>query len=331
MQQKVLYVITKSNWGGAQRYVFDLATHLPKDRFEVVVALGGTGEKGADTGLLEKKLKDAGIRTIFIKSFMRDISAAKEFGALGELIEIFKHEKPDVVHLNSSKAGLLGALAARIAGVKKIIFTAHGWPFRESRNLLARLILWKLSYYTALLSTKVICVSDYDLKQARKMPFVSHKAVRIYNGIEPVEYASGEKVRSLFPAGAKITGTIGELNKNKNQIALIKEARKNPDMFVAIAGAGELEGFLKQKIADYHLEDRVKLLGFVPYPEVIKGFDVFALPSLKEGLPYVLIQARQAGLPVVANRTGGVGEILDAKDMSDFTLEKMVEKTIAQY
>ena len=163
------------------------------------------------------------------------------------------------------------------------------------------------------------------------MPFVAHKAVRIYNGVEPLNLGSGEKIRSAFPAGVKITGTIGELNKNKNQIALIEKAKKNSDMYVAIVGAGELKDFLQSKIDEYKLGERVKLLGFILQNEALPGFDTFALPSIKEGLPYVLIDAKMAGLPIVANRTGGVGEILDAKDMSEFKIEKMVEKTIALY
>ena len=73
------------------------------------------------------------------------------------------------------------------------------------------------------------------------------------------------------------------------------------------------------------------LFGFREARDVLKGFDVFALPSLKEGLPYVLLEAKAAGLPIIANRVGGVGEILDAKDMTDFSLERMVEKTTALY
>ncbi|HEV8677473.1 MAG TPA: glycosyltransferase [Candidatus Paceibacterota bacterium] len=329
MQEKVLYVITKSNWGGAQQYVFDLAAGLPKERFKPVVALGGAGEAGAKAGLLAQKLEGAGIRTIFVRSFMRDISLMKEFSAFSELLHIFKNEKPDVVHLNSSKAGALGGLAARLAGVRKIIFTAHGWPFRENRSPFSRGLLWLASYATGLLATTVVCVSDFDLAQARAMPGV--RAVRIYNGVGEAEFASGESVRALFPAGARITGTVGELNRNKNQIALVEAARKDPDMFVAIAGEGELRGMLEQKIKEYKLEGRVKLLGFVPYGQVMKGFDVFALPSLKEGLPYVLIQARQAGVPIEANRTGGVVEILDVKDLDEFKLEKMISKTAALY
>jgi glycosyltransferase involved in cell wall biosynthesis len=307
--KKILLVITKSNWGGAQRYVFDLATNLPKEEFEVVVALGGTGEKNASPGQLEKKLREAGVRTIFVSSFMRDISMGKEFGAFSELIKIFKKEKPDIVHLNSSKAGALGALAARVAGVKKVIFMAHGWPFWEDRNIVLKGVIWLTSWITALLSHTTICVSDYDLAVARKMPLVGHKAVRIYNGIKPQKLGSGEKIRSAFPQGAKITGTVGELNKNKNQKALIERAKEDPNLRVAIVGEGEERANLEDLIKRYALGERVKLFGFVPAEEVMSGFDTFALPSIKEGLPYVLIQAKFAGLPLEANRVGGVGEI----------------------
>jgi glycosyltransferase involved in cell wall biosynthesis len=163
--------------------------------------------------------------------------------------------------------------------------------------------------------------------------FSRSKIVVIHNGIKlPMEFVSGEKIRNAFPTGAHITGTIGEMIKNKNQITLIERAKNNPDMYVAIVGGeGEERQRLEEKIKEYGLGHRVKLFGFVPARDVLKGFDVFALPSLKEGLPYVLLEARAAGLPIEANRVGGVGEILDAKDMSDFSLEQMVAKTAALY
>jgi glycosyltransferase involved in cell wall biosynthesis len=74
----------------------------------------------------------------------------------------------------------------------------------------------------------------------------------------------------------------------------------------------------------------VKLFGFIPAAEVLRGFDTFALPSLKEGLPYVLIEAKAAGLPIEANRVGGVGEILD-HDLEEFSLPRMVKETVAVY
>ena len=122
-----------------------------------------------------------------------------------------------------------------------------------------------------------------------------------------------------------------ELNKNKNHIFLIEEARSDENMYVAIVGEGENHLFLEKKIKEYGLEARVKLFGFMPAEEVLRGFDIFALPSLKEGLPYVLIEAKAVGLKIKANRVGGVGEIIDSENINDFSLQKMLNKTVRLY
>ena len=277
-------------------------------------------------------MQENGITTHPIASLQRDVSLAADIKSFFELLRLFRTEKPDVVHLNSSKAAGIGALAARLAGVPRIIFTAHGWPFWEQRNSISRGLIYLFSWLTALLAHSVIVVSNYDLRVAQKMPFIGHKTARIYNGIDfNAPLYSADIVRHSFPKGVHITGTIGELTRNKNQIALIEKARKNPEMYVAIVGDGEDRLFLKKKIDEYGIGDRVKLMGFQLASTVLKGFDIFALPSIKEGLPYVLLEAKAAGLPIEANRVGGVGEILDAKDMSEFSLERMTEKTIALY
>jgi len=320
--KKILFVITKSNWGGAQRYVFDLATHLPQE-CAVSVAQG-------QPGLLAQKLAEAGVATHPIKSLQRDVSVWADIKSFFELYWLFIQEQPDVVHLNSSKAGGVGALAARLAAVPHIVFTVHGLPWDEPRGPVARSLIYIATRLTFLLSHKVITISQDNYRRARACWLCRDKIVLIYNGIGPMEFGSGEAIRSAFPQGARIVGTIGELNKNKNHIALIEETKNKP-RYVAIVGEGELRPMLEAKIKEYGLEERVKLFGFMPAKDVLKGFDVFALPSLKEGLPYVLLEAKQAGLPIEANRIGGIPDILDAQDMSEFTLEKMVEKTAAVY
>lgn len=324
-KKKILFAITKSNWGGAQRYVYDLATALPRDQFEVSVAFG-------QPGLLATKLDAARVTTYPILGLQRDVSVIADVKSFFELLRLFQTKKFDVVHLNSSKAAGIGALAARLAGVPRIIFTVHGWPFGGQRNLFHRSLMYLFSWLTAFFSHKVIVVSNYDFSVAKKMPFIGHKTTRIYNGINMhFPLGSGDVVRHSFPKNANITGTVGELTRNKNQISLIEGARRNPDMYIAIVGEGEDYLYLMKKIEEYGLKTRVKLFGFMPAIEVLRGFDVFALPSIKEGLPYVLLEAKAAGLPIVANRVGGVGEILDAKDISDFSLQQMVQKTIALY
>lgn len=331
MKKKIIFVITKSNWGGAQRYVYDLATKLPESEFDVCVALGGAGSKDAKVGKLEEKLRLNGIRTIFIKSFMRDISIFKEFAAFFELISILRHEKPDIVHLNSSKAGGTGALAARLCGVRRIIFTSHGWAFNENRSLFVITLIEVLQWITVLFSHKTVCVSRFDADQVKHWPLVAKKISVVHNGITPMTLGTGEVIRSAFPKGVSITGTIGELTRNKNQEVLIEEAMRDSSMYVAIVGEGEDRKMLEERIKSYNLEDRVKLFGFISADEALKGFDKFTLPSIKEGLPYVLLEAKQAGLPIIANRVGGIGEILDNEDPEEFTLDRMLRKTIEVY
>ncbi len=325
MVARILYVITKANWGGAQKYVYDLAISLPENEFAVTVAVGGDGA-------LSKKLREAGIPVLSLASVQRDLSITNDIGGFFAIYKAIRATRPDIVHLNSSKAGGLGALAARLLGVRNIIFTAHGWPFMEKRNIVWRIFVWTSSWITALLSHTVIVISTNELRLGKRLPFCAEKMRLIHNGIDlHMRFGSGECIRHAFPANAHITGTIGELNKNKNQIALIEEARGNPVMYVAIVGEGELRPYLEAKIREYGLQDRVKLFGFMPAQDALRGFDEFALPSLKEGLAYVLLEAKAAGLPLRTNRIGGIPDILDALDMDDFTLDRMVEKTIAVY
>ena len=152
-KKKILYLITKSNWGGAQRYVFDLATSLNKEEYDVVVALGGTGR-------LVDELKNKKVRVIQLKSLERDISIFKEIKSAIELFKIIKSEKPNILHINSSKAGGLGALIGRILGVPKIIFTAHGWAFNEDRPWRQKISIKTLHWLTILLSHTTITVSE---------------------------------------------------------------------------------------------------------------------------------------------------------------------------
>jgi glycosyltransferase involved in cell wall biosynthesis len=123
---KILYLITKSNWGGAQRHVFDLAVAMKDRGHDVAVALGGDGT-------LRTRLEAAGIYTHSIASLGRDISTGKDTGSLKEIMSVIHHRRPDILHVHSPKAAGLGAVAGRILGVKKIMYTVHGWAFNEDR------------------------------------------------------------------------------------------------------------------------------------------------------------------------------------------------------
>jgi glycosyltransferase involved in cell wall biosynthesis len=325
-RKKILYVITKSNWGGAQRYVFDLATSLPKEEFDSAVALGGTGEKKAEAGALAKKLQEAGVRTIFIKSLTRNVSGFGEFSALRELIDIFKKERPNIIHLNSSKAITLGALAGRLARVPSIISTVHGWAFNEPRSPL-QTVLIRLSHWIGVaLAHRTIVVSLFDLHQVSHWRAKRSKIVHINNGTASFEMVdkigAREHLISLCPAlgvhkDAFWVGTNSELHKNKGLDFLLTAFAKihtaHPETIVVIASSGEEKKNLEDLAQKLDIKEKVFLLGYVENArQYLHAYDVFTLTSRKEGLPYALLEAGLASLPVVASKTGGIPEIIES-------------------
>lgn len=321
-RKKILYCITKSNWGGAQRYVYDLATSLPKDSFDIAVL---HGEEGA----LSEKLKQAGIRTISLKELSRNINIFKDFSTFFKLIKIFKTEKPDIIHLNSSKMGLLGALAGRFVRIKKIIFTSHGWAFNEDRSVWQKKILFMFQWLTIKLAHQTIAVSEQTKHQISENNSLDKKITVIRNGLAEISFlnktAAREKISEKMPAdfnpGNRLwLGTISELHKNKGLKYIIEamhlldvtyDNRNNLPILVII-GEGEKRAKLEQRINRYGLEDTVFLVGRIEDAQkYLKAFDIFTLTSITEALPYVILEAGLAGLPIIASGVGGIPEIID--------------------
>ncbi len=314
-KKKILYLITKGNWGGAQKYVFDLASEL--EEFEVVVA------HGKPFGELSEKLKEAGIRTIEITDLERDIDFLGEFWVAKKLWKILKKEKPDVVHLNSSKIGGMGALVCRLFGIKKIIYTAHGWAFNEKRSFWQIWLIKFLSWLTILLCHKTIVVAKKEYKQVIDWPFITKDGIRlIYNGIKPIYFFNREEAQGILEEkigqslnGNFVIGTISELTKNKGLKYAIDGlediVKGNNRVKFIVIGEGEDRGYLEKEIRDEGLEDRIFLVGQIEEAgRYLKAFDILLLSSIKEGFPFVLLEAGLAGLPVIATEVGGIPEII---------------------
>lgn len=316
---KVLYIITKSNWGGAQRHVFDLATSMKNRGHDVWVALGGEG-------ILKNKLEQAGIYTFSIATLGRDVNVGKDAGSFKEIYTVIKNKQPDIVHLHSPKAAGLGSLAARLLRVKKIITTVHGWTWNEMRPIQEKLAIIFFSWLTMILSHKTILVSEKDHKQAEYFPFVKDKLAVIPLGIKPITFVSvdGAKQAMAKIIGMNVAdfykknviGTIAELHPNKGLPCLIESMKvvsgQQPNTISIIISDGEEKERLATMIKENGLSNNVFLAGYLENAsEYLKAFHVFALPSIKEGLPYVILEAGLASLPVVATTVGGIPEIID--------------------
>lgn len=318
---KVLYLITKSNFGGAQRYVYDLATNIPTDFYRVKVAFGGTGERQAKTGELKEILEAKNISTTEIPNFMRDMSVTQDIRAFFEILRIIRTEKPDVLHVMSSKAGGLGALAGRLTRVPKIIFTSHGLAYDETwRPRWQRFFIWIASWCTFLLSTKTIQLTNDTYTRARKMPLVGKKMVLVHNGRNIPHFLTREEARKKLceteiVCGERWVGTIAELTPNKNLSVFIEAIalmhKQGLRAHGWILSDGEEKANLEQLSKKVSLEHYIHLKGRVANASTyLQSFDVFTLPSRKEGLPYVLLEAGYAGLPVVASNIPGISDII---------------------
>lgn len=327
---EVLILITKSNMGGAQRYVYDLATNLPKDIYSVEVMAGGNGP-------LIEKLKLAGIEASGDLPIGRDLDIFEDIKVFFKLISILRKKRPDVLHVNSSKIGGLGALAGRLMKVPKIVFTAHGWAFNEDRSFISKLLI-KLSYWFIInLSHVTIAVSEATKYQMRNWPTIFEKITVIHNGIK--KESSFSKINARYglsqlnkqfsqiikdtPAkNLTIIGSVGELHPIKGYEYALRgihnlidsKQNKNPNrkIIYAIFGEGENRDNLEKTIKDLGLESSVILFGHVNNAyQYLKAFDIFLMPSISEGLPYVVLEAGLASLPVISTIVGGIPEIID--------------------
>jgi glycosyltransferase involved in cell wall biosynthesis len=290
VRKKILIVITKgSPFGGAQRYVYDLATHLPADRFEAIVACG-------EGNSLIEKLNGVNIRTIQIPSLVREINIKKDWKAYKELRQVIKTEKPDVVHLNSSKAGFIGAFAS-LNTTTKTIFTAHNWGFNDKdRSTISRFVYYVAHYFTLLACDHVISVSQRTSHDIDWLPLVKDKIKVIYNGVGKLPFLTKKEAREFFGVDSKKTllYSLSELHKNKGidlairAIKLLPEDKKG-EVVYCIAGTGEESENLEKLIFELGVEENVRLMGFVEQGfRYLPGADAFLMPSRTEAFPYSL-------------------------------------------
>ncbi len=324
---KILYVITKASFGGAQKYVLDLSSHFKSKGHDVIVVHGKNEFEGSN--IFISKLASEGIKTIELSSLGRDIKVWGDIKTFFALIRLFFEEKPNIVHLNSSKVGAIGAFAVRVRNTINYklstinsVYTAHGLPHNEQRPLWQKIILKISTWLTFIFVHKVIVVADKELKEVENWWGVGKKITRIYNGVGEIEFTPRAQARAELSERIKVQlenklviGSIAELTKNKGLLEFLpilqKLKEKYPDFIYLHFGTGELAKDLKQKATRLNLATHIFWLGFDKKAGTyLKAFDIFTLPSLKEGLPYALLEAGSAGVAVAASNVGGIPEII---------------------
>ncbi len=326
-KKRVLFIITQSEFGGAQRFLYELVARLDKEKYEILVA---SGAKEKD--LFLKSLQEKNIETEVLKFLKREVNPFFDCLGIMELIKLINRFRPEYLFLNSSKAGILGS----IAGFKikffrpnrfkslKIIYRIGGWSFNDPWPLWKKKIFILAEKITAKFKDVIIVNSKSDYDQAIRLKIRPKKELKlIYNGIDALKFdflppEIARKKLKLSPL-KKIIGTIANFYPTKGieylieAFNILKPKSQNPDLKLVIIGDGEEKEKLKELIKKYKLKNEIILLGQIEEAsKYIKAFDIFILPSVKEGFPWVILEAMAAKVPVIGTKVGGVPEIIES-------------------
>jgi glycosyltransferase involved in cell wall biosynthesis len=323
---KVCHIITKLELGGAQQNTLYTVGHLDRTKFTASLISGPGGILDSDAS----KLIDVDLT--FIPELGREISPLNDLIALYKVWKALRKIRPDIVHTHSSKAGIIGRLAAFFARVPVVIHTFHGFGFHDFQRPFVRYVYILTEKVTALVTDKLVAVSIQNIYKGLKYGIGrKEKYILIRSGIETSRYKDhgADKPKKMaelgIKPGLKIVTTIGPFKPQKNLDDFIRAAgsvlKKQPNTVFLVAGDGEQRPHLESLITELKLNGKVRLIGWRrDIIDILSISNVFVLTSLWEGLPRSILEAMCCGLPVVANAVDGVSEIV-RHDVSGFLVQ----------
>ncbi|KPK97336.1 MAG: hypothetical protein AMJ95_09485 [Omnitrophica WOR_2 bacterium SM23_72] len=309
----ILYVITKLELGGAQKQLWNLICSLSKERYNIFLFTAREGLLMDDFFSLE------GLTLRKSVNLQRRINPFKDFLSCLEIYHYIKKNDIDIVHTHSSKAGIVGRLAARAAGVKWIIHTVHGWSFNDFQSVLRQVFFIWLERWIACFTDRLVVVSEYDRAKG-----LSHRIGkceqyrRISYGINQSDFLTkdNEARNRLGLKDADLAvGMVACFKPQKSPQDFIRLAsvmtKKLTHLKFVLVGDGQLRSGVEKLIRKCDLSEFVILTGWrKDVREILAALDVLVLTSLWEGLPVCVLEAMAAQKPVVATDTGGIAEIV---------------------
>ena len=316
MPLTVAHVITKLELGGAQQNTLFTVSHLDPMRYRRVLITG-------EPGILDAEARGLpGVHFHQVPSLVRPIRPIEDIRALLALTRLLARLQPMIVHTHSSKAGILGRWAARLAAVPIVVHSIHGFGFTRYQHPVLRRGLIALERSAAQCTTKFFVVSEADRRIGIELGlFSEERSTVIRSGIdlETVRRAKVDrdsKKRELgFEPGQSVVGMVAPLKPQKAPLDFVRTAalihHVRPEARFLLVGDGELRQAVEAEVTRLGLSGLFRLVGWRrDIVEIMHCLDVFVLTSLWEGLPRVYLEALSSGRPVVGTRVGGAAEVI---------------------
>jgi len=328
--KKVIFLVTQSEFGGAQKYILELVSHLNPEKYDILVAAGqGDGE-------LFRKSENLSIKTFQLKHLKRNPNPLKAISSILEILSLLKKERPDIIFICSTTAGILGSISSflyKIQNTKykiRVIYRIGGWAFHDPRPSWQNKIIFYLEKLTVGFKDKIIVNSEFDYQAAIKSKVCSpNKIIKIHNGIdvEKLKFLAKQEAKAFLSNKIPqheiqntkyIIGTVANFYRTKGinyliqAISLLEAKHKPLDVKCIVIGDGKQRPELEKLIKKHNLKNKVFLVGRIPDAyQYLKAFDVFILPSLKEGFPWIILEAMAAEIPIIATNVGALPEIIE--------------------
>jgi glycosyltransferase involved in cell wall biosynthesis len=324
----VAHIITRMDMGGSAQNTLDTCLHLDPKKYGVFLIHGLSRESDMTTeecNLINRRLAEVaekGVRVIALPSLVRRIDVINDVKALLLLMKFMRREKPTVVHTHTSKAGLLGRLAAWLTGVPIIIQTPHGHVFYGHFGALPSKLFLVLERMAALITHRLVALTEReksDYLRVRVAP--ARKLLTVHSGVRIQRYllapVNGHRMRASLGIhqDQPVIGFVGWLLPVKGVRHLLRAmarvCRRRPEVRLVCVGKGRLEATLKKDAQRLGIREKVLFLGWRGDVEIIlPAVDILVLPSLNEGMGRVLVEAMAAGRPVVASDVGGIPDLV---------------------
>lgn len=310
MRINILHIQVLPKLSGVQKVSLEIFKNLSDEMYEKYILFSDSLDCGDRTECI-KEFEATGAKVLFSKHLKREICAS-DLPALIEIYKLCRRERFDIVHTNSTKPGIIGRIAAFLAGVPLVVHTVHGLSFHKFVKFPLWQFYWACEMFASIFCHRIALVNKYYSKYFK---WFKAKTCTIYNGVDYSKFPTTANDAHTDKKGRVDILFVGRLDKPKNPLLLLESARRlattHPNAHFCIVGDGEYMEQCRRFVSDNHLENHVSLEGWqTNVYDYYQRSDIFAVPSIYEAFGIMFLEAGYYRLPVCSTTAEGIPEVV---------------------